>query len=325
MHLPFELKQRIEALTDNLSLLALVKENEKLSSQYRSRENHRPLDMLASDNQRLAYLATRFPATYAAGSHVIEELKRRYKDESIESLLDIGAGPGTLFMAAIGASLPLQKATMVERDPGFIQLGKQISSPFTDIEQDWICQDLKKDFTNEPHDLVIASYALNELNEKDRMEILSKLWTLTQKILIIIEPGTKAAFESLKKMRDHLLLLGAHLVAPCPHSESCPLKNNDWCHFSARIERSSLHRKAKLATLNYEDEKFSYLIFAKTKIDPCHSRVLRHPYKGSGFVKLQLCSKIGIEERTVSKKNKQHYSSSKKIEWGDEFPSIALK
>jgi ribosomal protein RSM22 (predicted rRNA methylase) len=162
---------------------------------------------------------------------------------------------------------------------------------------------------------------MGEWSEKARTGILEKLWELAGQFLVIIEPGTKLAFESLKKVREALLLKGAHLIAPCPHSQNCPLKEKDWCHFSARIERSSLHRKAKGAALNYEDEKFSYLIFSKDKIEPCHGRVLRHPFKGKGFVKLQLCSRGGTEEKIVTQKNKSHYSYAKKVEWGDEFLS----
>jgi ribosomal protein RSM22 (predicted rRNA methylase) len=319
MQLPVELKEKIQSLSENLGLSDLAKESERLTFLYRNKKDNGSFNSLISDNQRLAYLVARFPATYAVGCQVLSEAMKRCLGDPLESMLDIGAGPGTLLLAATETGLPISKATMIERDPGFIHLGKQLSSDLAIPSLDWICQDARKELLIEPHDLIVASYSLNELTEKDRMEILEKLWGLTKKMFIIIEPGTKVAFESLKAMREKLLSLGGHLVAPCPHSNRCPLKENDWCHFSVRIERSSLHRKVKLGTLNYEDEKFSYLIFSKKKIEPCHSRVLRHPYKGSGFIKLQLCSKTGIEEKTITKKNKQHYLSSKKIEWGDEF------
>ncbi len=311
MQLPDELKDKINSLLQDLPLSILIRESEHLSDKYRS---HRTDFNLHSDNQRLAYLAARFPATYAAARRVLEELKNNFK---IQSLLDIGAGPGTLLLAATEMGGELKQATLIERDAGFIRLGKQLTASMTHIKQDWLCRDVNKNFTFSPHDLVVASYSLNELAEKERTKILEMLWAMTGKFLVIIEPGTKPAFESLKRMRQQLLSYGAHLFAPCPHSENCPLKENDWCHFSVRIERSSIHRKTKLATLNYEDEKFSYLIFSKEKIAPCQSRVLRHPNKGSGFIKLQLCSKSGIENRIITKKNKQQYSEYKKIKWGD--------
>lgn len=54
--------------------------------------------------------------------------------------------------------------------------------------------------------------------------------------------------------------------------------------------------------MSYEGEKFSYVIFSKNKIEPCQSRIIRHPFKEKGLIKLQLCFKSGIEEKTITKK-----------------------
>ena len=317
MQIPFVIINKIESLIKGIPLNTLAKESERLSHSYRNTDHKNYFNSLASDHQRLAYLTCRFPATYAAVYQVLKEAIERCGQESITSLLDIGAGPGTVLLAASETSLPLSSATLVERDAGFIALGKQLMEGNIPFDVKWIWQDITKQLNVDPHDLVVASYSLNELSEKARSEILNTLWKLTKKILIIIEPGTKAAFEILKQMRESLILSGAHLVAPCPHSNACPLKEKDWCHFSARVERSSLHRKIKEATLNYEDEKFSYLIFSRNQIEPVNARILRHPFKGKGFIKLQLCSKEGIEEKTITKKNKLHYSYAKSKEWGD--------
>jgi ribosomal protein RSM22 (predicted rRNA methylase) len=314
MQMPFKLISKIESLIDGLSLNDIALARKELTRLYRGRDYNQFFNPLASDEERLAYLVARLPATYAVVCQVFFEIQKRCGGEPIDSLLDIGAGPGTVLLAAREVLPPLAMATLMERDRGFIKLGKELTE-----EQNWICHDFTKDLPLLPHDLVVASYSLGELCEKERIEVLGKLWELTKKFLVIIEPGTKTAFESLKKMREVLLLNGGHLVAPCPHFEKCPMKEKDWCHFSARIERSSLHRKIKDGTLNYEDEKFSYLIFSKNKVAPCQTRVVRHPFKGAGFIKLQLCSKNGIEEKTVTKKTKLQFSYARKIKWGDEF------
>jgi len=319
MQFPIKLLIKIESLMEGLSLDSLSLARRELTALYQGREYNKNFNLLKSDLHRLAYLVSRFPATYAAVFRVLVEMQKRCKQESVKTFLDIGAGPGTALIAAVEAMLPLTYATLVERDAGFIKLGKELIE--SSMEQRWLCQDITKELKLPEHDLVIASYSLGELDENSRMQILEKLWQLTKKVLIIIEPGTKAGFESLKKMRESLLLKGGFLVAPCPHSENCPLQKNDWCHFSVRVERSSLHRKIKDAILNYEDEKFSYLIFSKNKIEPCQSRVIRHPFKGAGFINLQLCSKKGIEKKTITKKNKTQFSYTRKIEWGDEFTS----
>ncbi len=311
---------KIESLLKGHSLKDISREREQLTKLYRGNDSKMNLNSLSSEQQRLAYIASRLPATYAAISHTLVELARRSGGgETISSLLDIGAGPGTALLASIGASLPLQRATMIERDPGFISIGKKLTEDLAEVDKKWICQDITQELKVASHDLVIASYSLNELKEQDRLKIMDKLWEYTNKFLVIIEPGKKIAFESLKQLRQSLLLKGAHLIAPCPHSNFCPLPENDWCHFSVRIERSSLHRKTKDATLNYEDEKFSYFIFSKDKFQGCHSRVLRRPFKGEGFIKIQLCTADGIELKTVTKKNKAQYVYSRKIEWSDEY------
>lgn len=316
------LSSKIESLLKGNSLNSLLKEREKLTRAYRSNDCRNHISMLATDSQRLAYIASRLPATHSAVYQVLRELIKRSSGTEVLSLLDVGAGPGTALLAAVDASLPLTSATLLERDPGFIAIGKQLTEDFDGIEKKWICQDVNKEFNVSPHDLVIASYSLNELLEKDRLLLVSRLWDLTEKFLIIIEPGSKAAYDSLMKLRQSLLLKGAHLIAPCPHSNACPLSKEDWCHFSSRVERSSFHRKVKNATLNYEDEKFSYLIFSKNQFETCHSRVLRRPIKGEGFLKFQICSKDGIELKTLTKKNKPEYLYSKKIECGDEYSFV---
>jgi ribosomal protein RSM22 (predicted rRNA methylase) len=317
MKISIELISKIESLINRFSLGEISSARKELTQRYRDKDYSNYFNSLESDPQRLAYLAARLPATYAVVYRVLIEMLKRCNLEPFHSLLDVGAGPGTVLLAALEAGFPLLRATMVERDRGFIKLGKELVGD--SIEQNWLSQDIAKESMLQPHDLIIASYSLGELCEQDRMKVLEKIWHLTNKILIIIEPGTKAAFESLKKMREHLLMNGGHLVAPCPHSEKCPMKEKDWCHFPARVERTSLHRKIKEATLNYEDEKFSYIIFSKNKVEPCQTRVVRHPFKGKGFIKLQLCSKHGIEEKTITKKNKSQFSYSRKIAWGDEF------
>lgn len=154
---------------------------------------------------------------------------------------------------------------------------------------------------------------------EERLKALERLWAVTGQFLVIIEPGTPFGFSQIREMRDFLIAQGAHLLLPCPHAGPCPMAGGNWCHFSARVERSSAHRKVKGASLNYEDEKFSYVVFSKQLLPRCEGRVIRRPVQGQGFVKLQVCSPSGLVEKTISKKNKEEFRYAKKIKWGDEF------
>jgi ribosomal protein RSM22 (predicted rRNA methylase) len=77
--------------------------------------------------------------------------------------------------------------------------------------------------------------------------------------LVVIEPGTPRGAGAIRTIREELLAAGAHMLAPCPAAMPCPLAAPDWCHFAARVERSSLHRRIKEGALGYEDEKYSYV------------------------------------------------------------------
>lgn len=311
MQLSEEVVSKIESLINGCSFKDIILAQKELTAHYRERKDNRKyLKSIPSDTQRYAYLIARLPATYSVVCHVLMETVRRCGNQ-FESLLDIGAGPGTVLLAARQTGIPLSVATLLEKDPGFIRLGKELAG-----EANWICQDAALDTPLEPHDLVVASYSLGEMEETVRFKVLEKLWRLTKKVLVVIEPGTPLGFDTVRKIRENLILNSGNMVAPCPHSQKCPMNGNDWCHFFARNERTSLHRKIKEATLNYEDEKFSYCVFSKNKIEPCLSRVVRHPFQGSGYIKLQLCSRNGLEEKVFTKKEKTKY---RKTKWGDEL------
>jgi ribosomal protein RSM22 (predicted rRNA methylase) len=87
----------------------------------------------------------------------------------------------------------------------------------------------------------------------------------------------------------------------------------DWCHFSQRVERTSQHRQLKGGALGYEDEKFSYLIAAKSTVLSKGARIVRHPGKHSGHVQLALCTAEGkLENHTVTRSSKEAYKRARK-------------
>ena len=95
-------------------------------------------------------------------------------------------------------------------------------------------------------------------------------------------------------------------------------KLGDWCHFAARVERSSLHRRLKSAALGHEDEKFSYTIFIKdAAFARVPERVVRHPQIGKGQLQLALCTGDAIEKRTITRSQGEAYKRARKAEWGD--------
>lgn len=323
MQLPIQLQNAIEELLEHVSRKELIQACEELSERYRLPKEKANSRYLTSEAQRSAYIAARLPATYAAVFSVLSEVRRLLPNLSPRSLLDLGAGPGTAMWAASELFPGIQAYTLMENDNAMMGMGKRFAqkSEQTALQQaNWQLVHLEQAKALPSHDLLILSYSIGELSESARNNLLSLCWEATQKLLIIIEPGTPVGFERIRSLRSQLIAKGGYLLAPCPHMGECPMANGNWCHFSQRIERTSLHRQVKGASLGHEDEKFSYLVFSKEPPPQApKSRVLRHPQKRSGHILLSLCTPEGLKEETVSKRTEEEYKIAKRLEWGDTF------
>jgi len=189
---------------------------------------------------------------------------------------------------------------------------------------EWIQQDLQSKFECPPHDLVVISYALGELAPEAAAALLDRAWSNAKQFLVLIEPGTPRGFSVVHNARAAVISAGAHILAPCPHSNACPMAGTrDWCHFAQRLERSSQHRQLKVGALGYEDEKYSYLIASRNRFPTVEARIVRHPQKHSGHVQLTLCARQGLETRTITRSDKQNYKLARQAEWGDGWETFS--
>jgi ribosomal protein RSM22 (predicted rRNA methylase) len=169
-------------------------------------------------------------------------------------------------------------------------------------------------------DLVVASYALAEITPDKQASTIDELWTATEGLLALIEPGTPAGYARILAARSALIAAGATILAPCPHGAACPLVAPDWCHFSVRLPRSRDHRLAKGAEVPFEDERFSYLIAARPGVaaEPRRPRVLAPPRTAKPGIALKLCGLDGeVEQRVVPKRDKPAYAVARRLDWGD--------
>ena len=173
--------------------------------------------------------------------------------------------------------------------------------------------------TDKKYDLVTASYVMNELNEEDMLRTAEKLWDITGDTLLIVEPGTPKGYANILVIRDILLQKGAYITAPCTHAGKCPMVEDDWCHFYCRVQRSRLHKQLKGGEAPFEDEKYSFMAFSKKEAQLPELRVLRRPRIYKGHIMLTVCSKEGIQNITVTKKEKERYRDAGKLKAGDAF------
>lgn len=262
-----------------------------------------------------AYLATRFPATSAATARSAALLSERFPLEP-RSLLDLGSGCGAASLA-LGHFWPsLDAITCIEQIPALTALGRRLLP-----EAVWRSTNFASPAVYTPHDVVVLAYSLNEAGPAE-MDVLARAWAAAERLLLVVEPGTQEGFERILRAREFLLGQGGHIAAPCPSNACCPIQQPDWCHFSVRVQRTSLHRRLKDGELGYEDEKFSFLAVAKSELPPGLPRILRHPFIEPGRVQLELCSAPEKQRRIVTKsRDKDTFKRARKADWGDSFPN----
>jgi ribosomal protein RSM22 (predicted rRNA methylase) len=319
MRIPAALNRAIDAEAAQHDRKLLTRAVEDMSFRYRSRAKDTGV-FVSTPLHRAAYVITRLPATFAAVAAVFHEIKNRMPDFAPVDLLDLGAGPGTATWAATSIFPSLQRATLVEQDPEFIATGRHMlksagAEPVGHME--WVRGDLRKsDF--ESHELVVISYALGELSEREAVTLVNNALK-SAKVLAVIEPGTPNGCGVVHIARAEMLTARAHIVAPCSQEGACPMlaRKDDWCHFAQRLERTSLHRNLKSGELGYEDEKFSYMVAAKEDAVKAPTRIIRHPLVGKGHIKLELCTPAGIVTETVTRSDKEKFRLARRAKWGD--------
>lgn len=313
-----ELRKLIEEELDGVSLSSLTRLVPEIQEKYQKRGNNK---IIQSGSEALTYISYRMPSTLAAIEGAFEKIVSRNPKFSPESILDIGSGPGTVAWALANKFSAVKKFTLLERESEMIKLGKKLAAKSTALKNlplFWTQADTLKSAPIEEHDLVVASYFFGEIPESKREELIKEFWAKTKSLLVLIEPAkSPQGFLALQKAREQLIKLGGHLLAPCVHNNTCPLSENHWCHFAARLERSSEHRQLKKGFRSYEDEKYSFIAVSREKIEQPEGIVLFPPLRRKGLLQFEMCTANGLEKKIYSKSKNEEFSELKKIEWGD--------
>ena len=198
------------------------------------------------------------------------------------------------------------------------------------------------------HDIVLASNMISELpKDKSRDATIELLWRLTAPggVLIIVERGNRWGSSVAARARQLILELDpkvAQIVAPCTHSQSCPMiekskKQKSWCHFAHRTgdedirkivgNRSPQHRPSY--------DKFSYIVIQKkTKnqqkkhhdrdnkwdFNVPWGRIIKPPLRRGKHVIVDVCGNDGLLQRKTFGKRRHKeggvYRAARRSEWG---------
>ncbi|MFF7126508.1 small ribosomal subunit Rsm22 family protein [Streptomyces sp. NPDC008240] len=269
-----------------------------------------------------AYAAYRMPATFEAVRSALEAFADAVPDWTPGSHVDVGGGTGAATWAVTATWPGERRVTVLDWAEPALALGREIAQANPALrDARWQRARIGTALTLDSADLVTVSYVLNELAEADRAALVDAAAAAAQSV-VIVEAGTPAGYARVIEARDRLVRAGFRIAAPCPHSAACPIvPGTDWCHFSARVSRSSLHRQVKGGSLAYEDEKFSYVAATRLPAAPAPARVVRRPQIRKGQVLLDLCEvDEQLRRTTVTKRHGDLYKAARDADWGDAWP-----
>ncbi len=317
MDLPPDLRLALESAGAGLPRLGPAVE--RLIARYRLPDTPASEPILAGAVEVDAYAAYRMPATYAAVRAVLAQVTAACPQLDPGSLLDVGGGTGAAAWAATEAFAGLAQITVLDQVAEALDLGRRLGRARPAL-RDASWRRWRHGEALPAADLVTVSYVLGELPPPRRTELVAAAASAAASALVVVEPGTPLGYARVLAARDALLAEGWRVVAPCPHGDACPLAGSgtDWCHFAARVNRSAVHRRAKGATLGYEDEKFAYVAVTRAGVGAQPARVLRHPEKRKGLVKVRLCAPSGAAvDEVISQRQGERYRAARDLSWGD--------
>lgn len=317
--LPTWIGAALQSKLDHVSRSVLRQSAQAMSDVYRAGGSSA---VVTSDLDALAYAVVRMPATYAAVHAALALVKEIIPDFEPQSILDVGAGPGTASWAGIEAWPSLQRATLIDSNARLLELARYLAAA---VQQPAMTVDIVEGDAARPRgepthaDVVMASYSLTELAPAALPDMLAALWQRADRLLVIVEPGTVAGFERISTYRDTLIACGAQIIAPCSHEGGCPLREDArWCHFAVRLARSRDHMIAKGGRVPFEDEKFCYLVAGKDfTVMQKGRRILATPKASKAGIALTLCAPDRAEQRLIGRRDKAAYKAAKRCGWGD--------
>lgn len=199
---------------------------------------------------RAAYLLYHAALSAAKMASVLAE--RAPFDAPPRRILDIGAGPGSMALAALdyakrcGSSA---SAVVCDARPAALRLASGLARESGHGEalrtSEWSLPAAAPAAVRAggPYDLAILGNVLNELwpDDADRVARRAEWFqgTLPRLLaedarVVIVEPGLKTTGRDLLALRDQLLAasVGWRVLAPCLHADACPAleRPRDWCH-----------------------------------------------------------------------------------------------
>ena len=227
--LPRALAEGVDRLLEGVSARDLSRAAGDLSAKYRQKQE-RSAPVARSQAEILAYAATRLPATFAAISAVLSEIRDLRPDWRPRTLLDLGAGPGPGLWSAAATWPSLERAVAVDAEERMIALGQRLAgtAPYPAVRSArWVRATVPEPPPDGPYDLVLLAYVLGELDAADRDRAVDHAAEATAEpagLTVIVEPGTPEGYARVLRARERLLATWRLRRRPVPPRRSLPAR-----------------------------------------------------------------------------------------------------
>lgn len=308
---PPELERCIESLLHGLKAAGVARSVAELSAFFTSHRRARPGNYLADPESRAAYIAYFLPANYSKLHAVFEEMKpllvehfeqvarERPNDQRAFRVLDVGAGPGTMTLAALEYLHALSphgafQFSAVDPNREMLKICRQLFHCLRDrigikegqaglkthvaSLQGLFSRPAAHAGPGSPFDIIILANVWNELEDSGPMSLpaqVSLIRGLLDQLgdhgaLILIEPALRESSRTIHQLHDAVLeqIEGANVFAPCVHQGLCPCvaagNEKDWCHTEFAWQPTGQITAIDRIIGNRKDAlKFSYLVLRK--------------------------------------------------------------
>lgn len=218
-----------------------------------------------------AYLLYFWPASYAQFLWLRAlESGQEKSPRRLGRVLDLGAGPGPLSLAAFEEGA--EEVTAVDASVKALEMARKIArmSGFPLRIKHW---NSGEELPGGPFDSILSGHFINELLSQDtaRAEALFADWAhrlAPGGRVYLVEPASLAVNRGLLTLRDRLAACGWTLVLPCVWKGECPALalEQATCHgtFSWEIPKP-LRSLAWAARLGKEELKMTYFVWERPR------------------------------------------------------------
>ena len=227
-----------------------------------------------------AYLLHYWPISYGQTQICLALLRRSMgPTETIESVLDLGAGPGPVSMALLDSGAA--HVTACDRSGAALALARRIAADRGRelATRQW---DAVKStgMPRGPFDLIAMGHTLNELwsGHRDRIELrIDLVKKLGEELrpggkILIVEPALMGTAQEAIRVRDGLVTAGFRVEMPCIWQQACPALPDGTCHGDFDWKPpAEMVRLAHAARIGRESLKMAWFVLSRER-DPGASR-----------------------------------------------------